>query len=292
VPRSNYCRIITVMEILRIYAEKYMNLLALLGVIGDKLERAHDGSVWNDFLMLSALHTSLVQFQSLCEDGELPVCGVLVGNTLLAVNMVINDQTGAAKDLVKPQGISANIREMKTRLSDELSTKFLIQFPASRRSYFDEPLKGWEKVIDRFPEAVSDVEEMNKCFALSRYPAAVFHSTQIVESALIRLGQFLQIRDPKSGWTAACNELRRIVANTKYDQLSPGEKRHFSFLQQTHATAVTLNDAWRNKISHAQNKLVLMTKDFSPDVAEEILIASRGFVRRLADELPEGTINL
>jgi hypothetical protein len=45
--------------------------------------------------------------------------------------------------------------------------------------------------------------------------------------------------------------------------------------------------AWHNKISHAQNKLVLMTADFSPDVAEEIRIASRSFMRRLATDLPK-----
>jgi len=31
---------------------------------------------------------------------------------------------------------------------------------------------------------------------------------------------------------------------------------------------------------------VLISKEFSPEVAEEILMASRAFVRRLAEELP------
>jgi hypothetical protein len=52
-------------------------------------------------------------------------------------------------------------------------------------------------------------------------------------------------------------------------------------------TVVALKNAWRNKISHVHGRLVLMTADFSPDVAEEITIATRGFMRRLATDLPK-----
>jgi hypothetical protein len=60
-----------------------------------------------------------------------------------------------------------------------------------------------------------------------------------------------------------------------------------------HATAGALNNAWRNNFSHAQGKLVLMTSEFSRDIAEEIMVASRSFMRRLATEMPPGgSINL
>jgi hypothetical protein len=48
-----------------------------------------------------------------------------------------------------------------------------------------------------------------------------------------------------------------------------------------------LKNAWRNKISHAHGKLIVMTgEEFHPDVAEEILTATRAFMRRLAEGLP------
>jgi hypothetical protein len=53
-----------------------------------------------------------------------------------------------------------------------------------------------------------------------------------------------------------------------------------------HGATEALKSAWRNKISHAQGSLTLMTEDFSPDIAEEIMIASRSFMRRLATEMP------
>jgi hypothetical protein len=58
-------------------------------------------------------------------------------------------------------------------------------------------------------------------------------------------------------------------------------------LEQVHGTVVVLKDAWRNKIGHAHGRLILMRSDFTPDIAEEIMIAARGFMRRLATELPK-----
>ena len=133
----------------------------------------------------------------------------------------------------------------------------------------------------------TDVEEMSKCFALARYAGAVFHSVQAIECGLIEFGKFLNVTDPKSGWTAVNNKLATLVTKTKYSALDPIHQEHFGFLEQMHGVTGALNNAWRNKISHAQGRLILMTSEFSPEVAEEIMIASRSFMRRLATELPK-----
>ena len=102
---------------------------------------------------------------------------------------------------------------------------------------------------------------------------------------MIALGNFLSVKDPKPGWTATANELEKIVKK-RFNELTPFESQHIETLRQIHATVGALQDAWRNKISHARGRLVVMTADFSPKVAEEILISTRGFMRRLATNLP------
>jgi len=57
-------------------------------------------------------------------------------------------------------------------------------------------------------------------------------------------------------------------------------------IEQLDMTTEALKGAWRNKVSHAHGKLVLMTSDFAPNVAEEILVASGGFMRHLATDAP------
>jgi hypothetical protein len=153
--------------------------------------------------------------------------------------------------------------------------------------YYSKPWKNWEEILRRFPDTASDIEEASKCFALSRYGAAVFHSLQIIEIGLIELGTFIGVADPKSGWTAVANRLAKILS-TKHHDRTEFEKQNFEFLEQVQGTVEALKNAWRNKVSHAQGKLVLLTKDFSPEIAEEILFATRAFMRRIATGLPAG----
>jgi hypothetical protein len=113
----------------------------------------------------------------------------------------------------------------------------------------------------------------------------VFHSLHVVEIVLIELGKFLKVDDPLSGWTAVAGALDKVIAK-KHHERSSFEKKNFPFLEQVQGTVAGLKNAWRNKISHAHGRLVLMNTDLNSEVAEEILYASRSFVRRLAEELP------
>ena len=176
--------------------------------------------------------------------------------------------------------------ELQGRLVDEFEGRFFLSLNTDEAEYYLCPFKGWENIIARFPDAQSDIEEMSKCFALSRYAAAVFHSVNVIECGLLDLGKFLIIADPKSGWTAVSNKLDTLVSKTKFPDLDPAFQATFPFLEQVHGTVAALKNAWRNKISHAQGKLTVMTADFRPEVAEEIMKATRAFMRRLATEMP------
>jgi hypothetical protein len=177
------------------------------------------------------------------------------------------------------------VEELSGRLIDEIESKSFFALTTREREYYEQPRKGWDEVIIRFPESVIDIEEASKCFALSRYAAAVFHSLQVVEIGLIDLGRVIVATDPQIGWNATTKRLNKILS-TKYQDRTPFQKHHSHFLEQINATIEALKSAWRNKISHAHDKLVLLTSDFTPEVAEEILIASRSFMRRLATDAP------
>jgi hypothetical protein len=176
-------------------------------------------------------------------------------------------------------------QEFYGRLGNEMKYRRCWALNIREGDTYDRWFKGWELMIDRFPDTLGDIEEMQKCFALSRYPASVFHSIQVIEAGLIELGTFIQVDDPKSGWTAIANALKKLVSKRRED-LTDFEKRNFQFLEQVQGTVEALKNAWRNKVSHVQGRIILMTKDFSPEIAEEILLASRSFMRGLATGLP------
>jgi len=175
--------------------------------------------------------------------------------------------------------------ELQGRLLDEMTGKIFWALNTREAELYNHPRNGWEQIIERFPDTVSDIEEASKCFALSRYAAAIFHSVQTVEVGLIELGKIIGVTDPLSGWTATTNRLQSIIKKG-HEARTLFEREHFAFFEQMHGTIEGLKNAWRNKISHAHGKLTLLTADFSPDVAEEILFASRAFMRRLATDAP------
>lgn len=180
------------------------------------------------------------------------------------------------------------MRELQGRLRDELEAITFFSLTDRDANYYDKPRDGWLNIIARFPDIVLDVEEASKCLAFARYPAAVFHSVQIVERGLIEVGKFIGVADPLSGWTAVAKRLKQIV-ETKHDDRAAFEQANYPFIEQLQGTVEALKNAWRNKISHAHGKLTVMTADFSAEVAEDILYASRTFMRRLADGLPRPT---
>lgn len=184
------------------------------------------------------------------------------------------------------EAMASLLGEATRRLRDEAGIYMLLRVSIERVRFYQEPRAGWDEVIARFPDTASDIEEASICFALERYAACVFHCVQAIEIGLIVLGTFIGVSDPKSGWTAVTGKLSTLVTKTKYPDLDPLYQTHFAFLEQMHGAVGALNTAWRNKISHAQGRLIVMTADFSPRVAEEIMIASRGFMRRLATDLP------
>ena len=273
---------VNLLEILRAYAEAYVNGVQALALIQCAIitGRKEKRDLRDDPLLLGRLRGHLSTLLPHCE--HLPMTAMKVGEL---IEVLDHPERTAQWGQLELNFLSATA-DITSRLSDELSLNLFFKLPSDKKMFFEYPLKGWEEVLARFLDTATDIEEMNKYFALSRYPAAVFHSTHVIECGLIALGEFMGITDPKSGWTAVSNELEKIVVKTKHQERTDFHKKHIAFLEQMHGVVVPLKSSWRNKISHSQGRLVLMTNEFSPDVAEEIIIASRSFMRRLATELP------
>ena len=175
--------------------------------------------------------------------------------------------------------------ELAGRLVDEVRERVFLSLSLNEAEYYTNFRQKWVEIIRVIPASEGDIEEAGKCFALGRYAASVFHSLQTVELGIIWLGNRINVTDHQAGWNATTKKLEEIIRK-KHQDRSEFERQHFAFLEQIHATIEALKNAWRNKVSHAHNKLAVMTSDFSSDVAEEILTASRAFMRRLATEGP------
>lgn len=175
-------------------------------------------------------------------------------------------------------------QELYGRLLDEMGGQYFLSLDASEASRFEEWESGWEKIIERFPESMRDIEEMNKCFALGRYTASMFHALHVAEWGAIKLGEFIGAEDPKKGWGATERRLRALI-NGGHQNLPPCLSEKFEFLEQMNREIDSMILAWRHKVDHAANRLAIVPNaEFTPDIAKHIISAVRIFMHRLIEE--------
>jgi hypothetical protein len=174
--------------------------------------------------------------------------------------------------------------ELVQRIQDEFRERVVLMLPSTVQVQYENPRKGWGEAISKFPQITDNVDEMARCFALSRYPGAVFHSLLIAEAGLIELGDYLGVTDPVKGWDATSRRLAELVRNGR-SALPPGMS--FPFVEQVNQTVQAMKQAWRNKVSHEVGRLIVLDPLFTSSIAEEIIIATRGFMRRLATSAPK-----
>lgn len=180
--------------------------------------------------------------------------------------------------------IRDDIRELRRRFEDDFKTTFFLQLTSRQAYLFRNPVKDWEVVVGRFHHVRYNVEESGKCFALERYGAAVFHILQVAEYGVIELGRLMGVLGDKPGWSCL-KRLQDLIA-VPFPKRSPLAQNHTELLENILPLAVAMKDAWRHKLDHVDNQIRWIDTDFSPQVAEEIISATRGFMRKLAAELP------
>lgn len=177
---------------------------------------------------------------------------------------------------------AALIEELKGRLVDEMNSEFFYYLSPSEAARYERWMSGWEDIAARFPDTVRDIEEMNKCFAFSRYTASMFHALHVAEWGAIILGNSIGVIDPKKGWGATERRLREILKSGHADGVGK-----FEFLEQMNREIDSMVLAWRHKVDHAANHLAIVPNtDFTPDIAEHIIGAVRIFMQRLCEGIP------
>jgi hypothetical protein len=259
---------VSLLELLRFYAEVYVRITKELFdlQVCARIEEA-DGAITPE--LKNGLEAHLEITKRCCEKIGLQVSALHADELLLALKI------GTFS--------SAAIAPLRENIERELSCRFYVGISEDRKAAFCESLKGWEDITIKFPFAVEDIEEMNKCYALCRYSAAVFHSLIVMEHGLVALGKLIGVTDPKEGWDASCKKLESIV---KAGRSANATGLNFEFLEQLNTCIQTIKLAWRNKVNHASGKPIVMNGGFAPYVAEETIAATRSFMRRLIEGMP------
>ena len=260
------------MELLRFYAESYVKLAKTL----------HD--------LYVTVYISESSNEKLNQDDRAGATAALFGAKILADGIglqVCSKHIGQVMEAVNEHSLTSHeVKALQDNIERELSCLFFVGIPANRIEAYTKSLNGWEDISREFPLATEDIEEMSKCYALCRYSAAVFHSLLVVEHGLVRLGRRLGVTDPKEGWDASTRKLAQVVSEGHAKNITGLE---YGFLEQLNAAVQAMKFAWRNKVNHATGKPIVMGGGFAPYAAEDIISATRNFMRQVAEGLHEET---
>ena len=195
-----------------------------------------------------------------------------------------------AKDVLESTAMPAEqvvsrIEEIQRTIRREMRTVVFLYVPAEDARRYREPLKDWEATVRRWPKVISNISESSVCFALGRFGASIFHVLLVAEFGVIQVGNLLGVSGDKPGW--GCAQRFERILEKPYQDRSALEKQHSQLLKEIVPMIIAVKDSWRHKISHVDNQLVWLDSDFSPQIASEVISATRGFMRRLASELPD-----
>lgn len=259
---------VSLLELLRFHADKYVRLVAdmhrLASVLGLVESEARFGHVEHP----------------VTENERLDIKLLLLKVWRHASEMGLKVTARHAHELAGSDVTSHDLENLHNNMRRELEDSYFAAIPPGRIAQFKSPLAGWEDIAQLFPASTDDIEEMNRCFALCRYHAAVFHSLLVVEHGLVALGKRIGATDHKEGWDATSRQVERVIG-AGYQANTTGVE--FFVLEQLHARIQAMKQAWRNKVNHATGRVLLAHGGFSAETAEEIIMASRSFMRFLVE---------
>lgn len=164
--------------------------------------------------------------------------------------------------------------ELIGRLADELKGQVVFVVPVALSRYYTGAscLFGAE-TFNKFAPAIDDIEGAGKCLALGQGTACVLHLMRVMEVGLKTLAKLLGIPYAPS-WESYLNQIAaRIGAKHKTKGIK--WRKDEPFFRDVSGDLLTVKQAWRNPTMHVVRK-------YSPDDAEDVFRAVRGFMRRLA----------
>jgi hypothetical protein len=226
---------------------------------------------------LSIIRKQVLALSECCKTADLSMSVLTVDRLLLLFDL---SETAVADSL------SDAVKRALVIVEDELSLRLYFSLQPNEAELYARPWAGWEKIVRRFSGTTRDIEEMNKCFALNRYTASMFHALHVAEWGAIELGNYIGVADPKKGWAPTDRKLKELI-KAGHSQLPSNLSGNFEFLEQMSREIDSMVLAWRHKVDHAANHLAIVPNtEFTPDIAEHIIGSVKVFMGRLVEGIP------
>lgn len=224
--------------------------------------------------MFDPLRDALSQMRGYCVDAGLRMTTLCIDQQLrqLVAFAEIPQNPGIAQE------IAHGVEAVQNRLQDEMSLQFFLSLSPKEAEWFsaNAPRFGGG-VEDKFSALLEDIDESAKCLGLGRYTACVFHLMRVMERGVQTFGGKLgispvNILGQDKNWQNILDEINRSIKSLPPTDLITKQYANIS------SNLYNVKLAWRNEVMHPK-------ATYTPDEAEAIFAAVRGFMRELASVL-------
>jgi hypothetical protein len=188
-----------------------------------------------------------------------------------------------------PGRIVSEVDDARRRILDQSEAMSCLWLsPAERTRYQPKsPLFGAAFQSGFTGGGAFELDEAAKCLALGRSTACVFHLMRLMEISVRAVARCLGIPDPLPGdrsWGKVLENVRNGI-KAKWPTVAARETGDGKLFDDLHAFLDAVKNPWRNSTMHPANK-------YTPEEAEHIFVAVRGFVTKLADRCDENGLPL
>jgi hypothetical protein len=171
---------------------------------------------------------------------------------------------------------------LSVTIENELSLRSFLAVSPDKAKFYEANFEPFGKAVTiSFPSTSFDAGEANRCFALNRSTACVFHLMRVLEIGLRVFADRFGVPSDHTNWHNIIEGVEKAVRNMGSDPSRPSDWRHQQeFFSQAANHFMFVKDAWRNYTAHARGK-------YTDEEAETLIINVRAFMQKLATRLHE-----
>lgn len=151
------------------------------------------------------------------------------------------------------------LQELVERIKDELVDRQFFYVRSEFVDYYNK-IPFSPITIGTFPEAMDDMEEAGKCYALERPTACAFHVSRIMEHGLRRIVKSIAGEDKfYPNWGAILAEIQKYIDNLP--DKDSNKRSKYLYIKERFQL---MKDVWRNPTIHVE-------RIYNQEQAKEIL---------------------
>jgi len=151
----------------------------------------------------------------------------------------------------KTDDVMEGLLQLHDRAFDFLKGQTLLVVPPEKQADYESPLSFWRDIPDKFPRAIDAMEEAQKCFALGRNTAVVFHCLAVMQDGLDALARHLGEKiDIFLTWEKIIEAIESGVKKKRVSMAHARWKAVEAFYDESLSDLRSVKNAWRNPTMH------------------------------------------